>query len=331
MNEFECALECDHCQMKALGRSLGDSCRGCGKAIMGRRLRPATLDVAQKNYTGQADESEDPMKDPDFVSELEDSIQSWIRSVCASDASARISTIDASGAHRLAGSRPKVSDLTTEDKNAILSGIVVSEDLNSVESELIALMKSDGYGKGRGDASLRKYRSYLSMLFDKGGFTCRSAFFEEGAQDRAYKIYDELALAKVAESNGTTTAHRYSMNFKRGFDVYVTLAKKHRPNSAVPQAPPPPDLTDILTGVGPDVVGEASLDAIEDDLNACLPGGAGQNPMLEKLSDMIDNNFDGSYTTPVKKRSTRAAKCKDLYEMPQMDWDLLASSVCFSD
>lgn len=54
-----------------------------------------------------------------------------------------------------------------EIKAALLSDLKYT---NSVAMQLFVMMQADGFGIGRGDASMRKYPRYIALLSDHGEF-----------------------------------------------------------------------------------------------------------------------------------------------------------------
>lgn len=236
LDAFENAIECEHCRHPLMGGELGDSCRVCSKAVMGRQLRQSTLDQAQTKY-GEEQEA----ADPDFELELANAmpVQSDPTSLRTSSC---IQTVGASGLSRLAGSKPKLTDISADDKATILSEITVCDDADSVLEEFKTLLRAEGYTRGRGDGNLRKYPGYLKMLFDSGEFASRSDLFADGAKAKAYSVYNKIADEKSKQPNMKTTAKRYVTNFRQGFDRFVSLATANA--FASTESPSPPTLSE---------------------------------------------------------------------------------------
>lgn len=101
--------------------------------------------------------------------------------------------------------------------------------------EFRELLLADGYFDSpgaKGSGTIRKYVSYMKILFDTDTFHSRDDFFKPGARNKAHAALFAEAVRK--SSQGGTKASKLYCNFKNGFDKYVLLASFQSASVRVP-------------------------------------------------------------------------------------------------
>jgi len=254
MQELMTAQPCEHCAAPLLDGTLGDKCKTCGKAVLGRALRQSTLDQAAIDYAGM-----DPPDllngitiDPDFLDELDEQdaedVNDLIGSVIDSVVPPNAMTAD---------TMPLRLPLTDAAKMCI--------------GEFKQRLVTQGFDQRVKHGNTNKYPKYMSMLFESGQFTKREDFFKEGAKEAAYNVFHERAHQKAMEG-GSTPARKLKSNYANGFNCFVKLVHEQGGDTSatsatsattttaeLPVLPKLPELSDI-----PDVSDISELSDIPD-------------------------------------------------------------------
>ena len=159
-----------------------------------------------------------------------------------------------------------------------------SESAEATMEEFRGLLLADGYFDSpgaKGSGTIRKYVSYMKILFDTGTFHSRDDFFKPGARNKAHAALFAEAVRKA--SQGGTKASKLYCNYRNGFDKYVLLASfqsesVHLPHNTVD--PTPSEASVMSTDV-------PTLFESEADAEAAVP-----TPISVAAEDSTDHSLE---------------------------------------
>lgn len=219
---------CNQCLHPLVDLEMGDKCPCCGKLTSERELRASTVHSLM-DYSGMDSDLDIAEPDSPDMSNSTDRIFSSPppKRVCKglNTRGPHVTVRNLSGQSRFAGAQPNFNALTPEDKAAVIKGIELGEDADSVCEEFRQRLLAFGYKNGgRNDGNTFKYPAYLRMFFDRGTFTTRSELFAEGARERAHAAYKAMAHEKYQSASGKTSESKYFRNHCHGFNDFVRLA-----------------------------------------------------------------------------------------------------------
>jgi len=190
---------------------------------------------------------------------------------------------------RHASTRPP----TRPPANQPTARVPSSESAEAIMQEFRELLTADGYCESPGaknGGTIKKYVTYMKILFDSGTFHCRADFFKPGARNKAHASLFAEAVRKSA--SGKTKVSKLYSNYKNGFDKYVLLASFQSASVRVPHQTATPTQADAI---GVDVptlfepeAGTAALPkAPEAEAEAALP-----TPMQVAAEDATDHSLE---------------------------------------
>lgn len=219
LEEFVDALDagppCEHCGFALLAEAGADpACRVCHKAVVGRCLRPTTLDAAvSKDYSGMDDNASAETAstaDADYTDYTDYTVS---RDMTPNPKKARKARRDA---HRDAHHDARLACCDGGDPESPESVVAEFKMLMAVRGKEVNYTKDD---------TASKYVRYMQILFDSGKFECRADFFMPDARETAYTVYVNEAR-KLAAKGAKTPEFKLIGNMKWGFEKFIALAPR---------------------------------------------------------------------------------------------------------